>query len=158
MQAGREGNVEAVEDEDGQKHFLEQKVTEFPQVPALARKRDDEERQEILGQHEQQHDVHVLDEGVRVADGPYFLRHDIVGAAGGHVSSTDDLRTEFVRAPEIAATLHCVQYGLEVEPVDEPPVQERTEIEIDEIVVGQVEVGQLQHSEELQTDDFAIDD
>ena len=51
MQAGRESDVEAVEDEDCQKDFLEENESNFGEFGDFAREEDHEKRQKVLRKH-----------------------------------------------------------------------------------------------------------
>ena len=128
VDASREGDVEAVKQNQSHQSFLEEAESDAPHGPVLEDGRTGckENGQGELTNHYQVHDVEVVDE------------------RGRKVHGGQDIRQR---------TLLTVV--LEVEPVQQFQPRERGNVNIEKIMAGQIKEGQLQDTEQLEPDDFA---
>lgn len=75
MDAGREGDVEGIKDEEGQEDLLDQELADPPQAHDHSRDHNQDHRYDELSKQNQQHDVHIVDEGVGISYRPNILWH-----------------------------------------------------------------------------------
>ena len=97
---------------------------------------------------DEQHDVHVLDEGVTEAN-----RCDVVGHSESAFFVSETLHELLFQSPQIRVVGVCSS-DQQIESVYGFPVQKRNEEHINFVIVAHAEEQQLQQTEQLQPHNF----
>lgn len=75
VQSQRKGNVETVEKEQSHEEFLGHEVAHSPQEGEPVREEKEDRCEEEFGDHDEEHDIGVVDEGVGVGNGSHIGRN-----------------------------------------------------------------------------------